>query len=71
MWLVVDSRPAGPPDGVVETDETDRDHVQGEVDDTTRPPAGGDHAAVWQNCGFYDEPIADENAVHSLGEPAT
>jgi hypothetical protein len=21
---------------------------------------------VWQNCGFYAEPIRDENAVHSL-----
>lgn len=66
MWLVLDSRPARPPDGVVDIDETDRNHVQGEVDYANKPPAGGDHAAVWQNCGFYDEPIADENAVHSL-----
>lgn len=66
VWLLLDSRPAGPPEGVDDTEETDRNHVQGEVDYTTQPPAGGDHAAVWQNCGFYDEPIANENAVHSL-----
>ncbi len=30
------------------------------------PPAGGDHAPEWQNCGFYDAPIRDENGVHSL-----
>jgi hypothetical protein len=27
---------------------------------------GGNHAPLWQNCGFYDAPIASENAVHSL-----
>lgn len=65
-WLALDSRPAGPPDGVVDTTETDRNHVQGQVDYTAQPPAGGDHAAIWQNCGFYDQPIANENGVHSL-----
>ncbi|MBW3606666.1 MAG: DUF3105 domain-containing protein [Actinobacteria bacterium] len=66
VWLVLDSRPAGAPAGVVDTDETSRNHVQGEVDYVTQPPAGGDHAPVWQNCGFYEQPIANENAVHSL-----
>lgn len=66
VWLALDSRPSGAPDGVVDVDETDRNHVQGEVDYTNQPPAGGDHAGVWQNCGFYDQPIANENAVHSL-----
>ena len=31
-----------------------------------RPPVGGDHSPIWQNCGFYDDPIANENGVHSL-----
>lgn len=66
VWLVLDSRPAGPPDGAVDTAETSRNHVAGDVEYDTQPPAGGDHAAVWQNCGLYDQPIADENAVHSL-----
>jgi hypothetical protein len=36
------------------------------VDYAQTPPAGGEHNPVWQNCGFYEEPISDENAVHSL-----
>jgi putative peptide zinc metalloprotease protein len=30
------------------------------------PPVGGNHSPIWQNCGFYDAPIANENGVHSL-----
>jgi hypothetical protein len=36
------------------------------IDYAQTPPAGGPHNPVWQNCGFYDEPVRDENAVHSL-----
>jgi hypothetical protein len=28
--------------------------------------ASGEHVPVWQNCGFYEEPVRSENAVHSL-----
>lgn len=66
VYLVLDSRPTGPPEGVVDIDETSRNHVQGEVAYDTDPPAGGDHNATWLNCGFYDEPVPNENAVHSL-----
>lgn len=41
-------------------------HVQGAVAYPQTPPAGGNHSPVWQNCGFYDQPIRNENAVHSL-----
>lgn len=41
-------------------------HATGEVDYGLRPPAGGLHNPIWWNCGFYDEPVTDENAVHSL-----
>jgi len=41
-------------------------HPSGDVDYEQSPPAGGPHNPVWQNCGFYDEPVSDENAVHSL-----
>ena len=41
-------------------------HVEGDVDYPQSPPVGGKHNPVWQNCGFYDQPVADENAVHSL-----
>ena len=30
------------------------------------PPVGGLHSGVWQNCGIYTDPIASENAVHSM-----
>lgn len=30
------------------------------------PPPGGAHNPVWQNCGFYSEPVWTEMALHSL-----
>ncbi len=41
-------------------------HTEGNVDYAQSPPVGGEHNPIWQNCGFYEEPIRDENAVHSL-----
>jgi hypothetical protein len=41
-------------------------HSTEPVDYAERPPVGGVHNPVWQNCGFYADPIANENAVHSL-----
>ena len=45
-------------------------HVAGTVDYQGKydmnPPAGGDHNAAWLNCGVYDQPQQNENAVHSL-----
>ncbi len=41
-------------------------HTESIVDYELRPPAGGIHNPVWWNCGFYDEPIPDEHAVHDL-----
>ncbi|MFD0774270.1 DUF3105 domain-containing protein [Streptomonospora algeriensis] len=41
-------------------------HVAQPVDYEMTPPAGGDHHAVWQNCGVYDAPLSSLNAVHSL-----
>ncbi|GAB3713076.1 hypothetical protein GCM10028793_48530 [Nocardiopsis oceani] len=44
-----------------------KDHVDPgtTVDYDQHPPAGGDHYAVWQDCGVYDEPVVSEAAVHS------
>ena len=66
---VVDSRQqagGGAPDGVQELDVPSRDHTEEVVSYPQNPPVGGDHSAVWQNSGFYDEPVRDENAVHTL-----
>lgn len=41
-------------------------HVEGAIDYPQTPPAGGDHNAVWLNCGIYDQPVPSENAVHAL-----
>jgi hypothetical protein len=35
---------------------------------TETPPVGGRHAPppFWQDCGYYDKPIRNESAVHSM-----
>ncbi|MBB6626193.1 DUF3105 domain-containing protein [Nocardioides sp. KIGAM211] len=42
------------------------DHVSGDVDYDAVPPAGGPHDPEWLDCGAYDAPVRDENAVHDL-----
>jgi hypothetical protein len=41
-------------------------HTEGDVDYEQSPPAGGEHNRVWQNSGFYTEPVRNETAVHTL-----
>jgi hypothetical protein len=59
-------RPDSPPPGVQTFEVDSAEHVEGTVDYEQDPPVGGNHNAVWQNCGFYAFEIANENAVHSL-----
>jgi hypothetical protein len=47
------------------------EHVAGDVDYPQVPPVGGPHDPVWLDCGSYDEPVRDENAVHDLEHGAT
>lgn len=63
--IVPSTSPSGPTPGTVYAVPS-RDHVQGSVAYPQTPPVGGDHNAVWQNCGVYDRSVANENAVHSL-----
>jgi Protein of unknown function (DUF3105) len=46
-------------------------HREGTIDYSTIPPnvippVGGPHNPVWLNCGIYDQPVPNENAVHDL-----
>ena len=41
-------------------------HTDADVDYPQSPPVGGEHAPVWLDCGVYDDPVHDENAVHDL-----
>src|SRR5919112_4756748 len=55
-----------PPEGVEEFDVgAAGKHTQDPVDYEQDPPAGGEHNPVWQNAGFYEEPVRSENAVHT------
>lgn len=57
----------GPPSGVEDIDVGEAgQHTEGEVDYEQTPPAGGEHNPVWQNAGFYSEPIRNETAVHTM-----
>jgi len=47
-------------------DNLTSNHVSTTVDYAQTPPAGGDHNAVWLNCGVYDQQVPNENAVHAL-----
>lgn len=54
------------PKGTQTFAENDHQHVTGTVHYNRTPPAGGPHNPVWLNCGVYAQPVANENAVHSL-----
>ncbi len=59
---------AGDIEGVETFEGLTRNHVETDVEYAQNPPTGGDHlpAPRWQDCGFYDAPVQDESAVHSL-----
>lgn len=53
--------------GQVQTfDVPSRNHTDNPVEYPQTPPVGGDHHPVWQDCGFYAEPILTEPGVHSM-----
>jgi hypothetical protein len=64
LWTAADEPPTL--DAVLVVQKPGSGHVAGDVDYDQSPPAGGDHDAAWLECGVYDEPVRDENAVHSL-----
>jgi hypothetical protein len=60
------SLPEDPPKGIEVYPATTNASVEGPIEYERHPPTNGDHAPIWQNCGFYEEPIEDRHAVHSL-----
>ncbi len=68
LFLVIylPSRPVAVLDGVQSYNNLSRDHSEAPQVYAQTPPVGGTHSAVWQNCGIYDQPVKNENAVHSL-----
>src|SRR5947207_1676002 len=56
----------GPIAGLMTFSNLSRDHVEGPVNYPQVPPVGGAHNPVWMNCGIYDQPLQNENAVHSM-----
>lgn len=53
-------------DAVKSYGDLPRDHVTGDVHYDTTPPVGGRHDPEWLDCGAYDTPVRNENAVHDL-----
>jgi hypothetical protein len=53
-------------EGVQVVEVASKDHVTERVEYSVDPPAGGPHHPRWVACGVYDEPLPNENAVHSL-----
>jgi hypothetical protein len=47
-------------------DDLSTDHTPDDVDYPQSPPVGGEHAPEWLECGAYDVPVREENAVHDL-----
>lgn len=58
--------PEDPPEGIEVYPATTNEIVRGPIEYDRRPPTNGDHDPLWQNCGFYERPIQDRHAVHSL-----
>jgi hypothetical protein len=55
-----------PLEGVQTFEGLETGHSTGPVSYPQVPPVGGIHNPVWQQCGFYDQPIQNDKAVHSL-----
>ena len=68
VWAVLRGRStaSAAETGLVTYSNLSRNHVNGKVTYPQTPPVGGDHSPIWLNCGIYDQPVPNENAVHSL-----
>lgn len=53
-------------EGLVILPEQGRGHEDGDLHTDDEVPAGGTHNSQWQACGIYDQPVRQENVVHSM-----
>ena len=60
------SQEASEPAGVQSFENLSRNHTYDPVTYEQSPPVGGDHNPIWQNAGFYEEPVPNEKAVHTM-----
>ena len=60
------SQPGGDLTGLAHYNYGGGQHAEGALTYTETPPVGGVHNPVWLNCGIYDTPVPNQNAVHSL-----
>jgi hypothetical protein len=60
------SRNGSPYDRVATFTVSSRAHTTAPVSYPQNPPVGGPHNPVWQNCGYYAQPVHNENGVHSM-----
>lgn len=58
--------PENPPQGIEVYPATTNRTVEGPIEYGSQPPTNGNHNPLWQNCGFYQQPIKDRHAVHSM-----
>lgn len=58
--------PQDPPEGIEVYPATTNRTTREPLSYPRTPPTNGDHDPLWQNCGFYKEPIKDRHAVHSM-----
>jgi hypothetical protein len=62
-----DDAPEAPTiEGVEVFPDPSHKHVPGPQTYEQTPPVGGPHNQRWLRCGVYDEPVPNQNAVHSL-----
>ncbi|MFI6454810.1 DUF3105 domain-containing protein [Streptosporangium amethystogenes] len=65
-FYMVNERATTSLDSVTSAKYVGSQHTQTKVTYKESPPLGGEHNPSWQNCGIYDQPINNENAVHSM-----
>lgn len=66
VFLTVNARANRPSLAAVREFNVGGGHVSTAVNYPQAPPVGGAHSPVWLNCGSYDRPVRNENAVHSM-----